>query len=183
MGLAWVMCLLLDWWLGGGRRVEVCWFKGSLQIHRVGGAEFLKGKDTRTQASHVHLRPGLLGGWLHELGSSRQCKFTPTITKALISCWNLNILSALKMTWGHIEGSYVGNFISRIHFKWILHFLSWVKSKRWPWIEVYSREFGGSKYCFSLGQTGTFKGTLLKIPLVMAQRFKSHEKTWMLNYC
>lgn len=46
----------------------------------------------------VPLRPRLQGRKLQELGSSRQCKFTTTITKALISCWNLNILSALKIT-------------------------------------------------------------------------------------
>lgn len=65
---------------------------------------------------------GLLRERLEELDNSKWCKFTPTKMKGLISSWNLDILSALKITWGHVEESYVGNFLSRVHYKWFYSF-------------------------------------------------------------
>ena len=89
--------MLLGSWMGGESKIQVYQLKNSLQIHAVGG-EGSGRERVRGYISDVHLRPRLEGQELQEVGSSWQCKLTTTITEALISCWNLNILSALKIT-------------------------------------------------------------------------------------
>lgn len=76
----------------------------------------------RVQGDTNYIYIDLLWKRLGELDNSKRCKFTPTKMKESISCWNLDIISALKITWGHIEESYVGNFLSRVHYKWFYSF-------------------------------------------------------------
>ena len=94
--LAWVTCSWAHGWEGKARYKPISYKTHCkyMELEEQGsGRERVKG-----HILDVPLRPRLQGRKLQELGSSRQCKFTTTITKALISCWNLNILSALKIT-------------------------------------------------------------------------------------
>ena len=89
--------MLLGSWMGGVSKIQVYQLKNSLQTHGVEGAGFWKGKGERTH-SRCTFETWTLGTIATGVRRQQECKFTAAITKALISCWNLNILSALKIT-------------------------------------------------------------------------------------